>query len=112
MRAQRVDHVNGHTDERRARMAFCRTDADSRRPPHCPKIRHVYKYSWNDVSVTTEGSDAGEPPLINRDDTADQLYWAARLGCSSPQLRVAVRTVGPNANDVREYLRMRKLEGA
>jgi hypothetical protein len=71
----------------------------------------VYKFSWNVVSVATEGSDASEPPLINPDDTADLLYWAARLGCSSQQLRTAVRTVGSNAEDVREYLRMRRLEG-
>ena len=42
---------------------------------------------------------------INLDEVSEVLHWSRRLGCSEDQLRAAMSAVGPNAADVRRYLR-------
>ena len=42
---------------------------------------------------------------IELDDVHELLYWTARLGCTSRQLREAIRTVGPRLPDVVAWLR-------
>ena len=42
---------------------------------------------------------------IELDDVHELLYWTARLGCTSRQLREAIRTVGPCLPDVIAWLR-------
>jgi hypothetical protein len=41
---------------------------------------------------------------VDVEDLGEMLYWTARLGCKSAELRAAVSEVGPNLGAVRKYL--------
>jgi hypothetical protein len=45
---------------------------------------------------------------INTSEDHEIQYWTKELGVSSQQLKEAVKTVGPVADDVRAHLRGRK----
>jgi hypothetical protein len=56
------------------------------------------------MNATLNKFAASWDALIDLDLLSDTLYWSRRLGCSTQQLRDAVRTVGRNAASVRRYL--------
>ena len=41
---------------------------------------------------------------IDVNQIGEVIHWCRRLGCTQDQLRTAVATVGPLADDVRSYL--------
>jgi len=49
--------------------------------------------------------EALAPVRIDIDEVHDLLYWTARLGCTSRQLRAAIRAAGPYLKDVVAWLR-------
>jgi hypothetical protein len=50
-------------------------------------------------------AEAQAPVRIDIDEVHDLLYWTARLGCTSRQLRQAIRAAGPYLSDVVAWLR-------
>ena len=50
-------------------------------------------------------AEAQAPVRIDIDEVHDLLYWTARLGCTSRQLRDALRAAGPYFIDVVAWLR-------
>lgn len=55
-----------------------------------------------DIPVRNEAAREGGIDLTH---DYEVIYWTARLGCSSRQLREAVAAVGPRVSEVIAYLR-------
>ena len=49
--------------------------------------------------------EAPQMTRINLEEDYELVYWTARLGCTSRQLREAVRAVGPVVSNVIAWLR-------
>ena len=61
-----------------------------------------------DIPVRTEATREGSIDLAH---DYEVIYWTARLGCSSRQLREAVAVVGPRVSEVIAYLRRQEGRG-
>ena len=46
-----------------------------------------------------------DPGRVNATEPLEMQYWCAELGCTEPELRVAVTAVGEHVTAVREHLR-------
>ena len=50
-----------------------------------------------------------EAPRVTVESDASVARWASTLGCTAAQLRHAVKQVGPEISDIREYLELAKM---
>lgn len=51
---------------------------------------------------------ASDATSIDLTESYELIYWTARLGCTSRQLREAVRAAGPRVRDVVAWLRVQE----